>query len=81
MGIYTSYRREKYEVKIRYKGILCNLSTYRVMNEDRPALYPVTQSNDEIFYKEFDEVHYGLWAKVLTDEEYHKIVEAITKNK
>ena len=39
-------------MKILYKGILCNLSTYRVMGEDRPALYPVTQSSDEIFYKE-----------------------------
>lgn len=24
-------------MKIRYKGILCNLSTYRVMGKDRPA--------------------------------------------
>lgn len=67
-------------MKIYYKGILCNLSTYRVMNEDRPALYPVTLSNDEIFYKEFDEVHYGLWAKVLTDEEYQEIVNTVMKN-
>lgn len=37
------------------------------MGEDRHALFPVTQSNDPIFYEEFDEVHYGLWAKVLTD--------------
>ena len=52
-------------MKIYYKGILCNLATYRVMGEDRPALYPVTLSNDDndIFYKEFAEVHYGLWAK------------------
>ena len=39
-----------------------------------------TQSNDPIFYEEFDEVHYGLWAKVLTDEEYQEIVDAVTKN-
>ncbi|MFG6320298.1 MAG: hypothetical protein K1W41_01780 [Lachnospiraceae bacterium] len=71
---------EEYEVKILYKGILCNLSTYRVMGEDRPALYPVTQSSDEIFYKEFDEVHYGLWAKVLTDEEYQEITDTDMKN-
>ena len=67
-------------MKVYYKGILCNLGTYRAMGEDRPALYPVTPSNDEIFYKEFDEVHYGLWAKVLTDEEYHEIVDAVAKN-
>lgn len=65
-------------MKIRYKGILCNLSTYRVMNEERPALYPVTQSNDKVFYQEFDEVHYGLWVKVLSDEEYHEIVDNAT---
>ena len=71
---------EECKVKIYYKGILCNLATYRVLGEDRPALYPVTQSNDDIFYEEFDEVHYGLWAKVLTDEEYQEIVDAVTKN-
>ena len=53
---------------------------YRVMGEDRHALFPVTQSNDPIFYEEFDEVHYGLWAKVLTDEEYQEIVDTVTKN-
>lgn len=67
-------------MKIYYKGILCNLATYRVLGEDRPALYPVTQLNDDIFYEEFDEVHYGLWAKVLTDEEYQEIVDTVTKN-
>ncbi|WP_182384792.1 hypothetical protein [Roseburia intestinalis] len=51
-------------MKIRYKGILCNLSTYRVMNEDRPALYPVTQSNDKVFYQEFDEVHYTIAVEI-----------------
>lgn len=73
---------EECDVKIYYKGILCNLATYRVMGEDRPALYPVTLSNDDndIFYKEFAEVHYGLWAKVLTDEEYQEIVDVVTKN-
>ena len=59
---------------------LCNLAPYRVMGEDRHALFPITQSNDPIFYEEFDEVHYGLWAKVLTDEEYQEIVDAVTKN-
>ena len=27
-----------------------------------------------------DEVHYGLWVKILSDEEYPKIVDVITKN-
>lgn len=71
---------EECEVKIYYKGFLCNLAPYRVMGEDRHALFPVTQSNDPIFYEEFDEVHYGLWAKVLTDEEYQEIVDTVTKN-
>ena len=60
-------------MKIYYKGFLCNLAPYRVMGEDRHALFPT-------FYAEFDEVHYGLWAKVLTDEEYQEIVDAVTKN-
>lgn len=76
----AGFYMEEREVKIYYKGILCNLATYRVMGESRPALYPVTQSNDEIFYKEFNEVHYGLWAKVLTDEEYQEIVDTVMKN-
>ena len=35
-------------MKIYYKGFLCNLAPYRVMGEDRHALFPVTQSNDPI---------------------------------
>lgn len=62
---------------IYYKGVLCNLATYRVMGEDRPALYPVDFSEEEIFYREFNEVHYGLWAKILSDEEYQEIVDVI----
>ena len=23
----------------------------------------------------FDEIHYGLWARILTDEEYEEIIE------
>lgn len=62
-------------MRIYYKGVLCNLATYRVMGEDRPALYPVVLPDDGILIREFDEVHYGLWAKVLSDEEYQEIVE------
>lgn len=67
-------------MKIYYKGVLCNLSTYRVMGEDRPALYPVALPENEVLNGEFDEVHYGLWAKILSDEEYQKIVDAIAKS-
>lgn len=51
-------------MKIYYKGI-CNLSSYCVMGEDRPALYSVTLPNNEIFNKEFNKIHYSLWAKIL----------------
>lgn len=67
-------------MRIYYKGVLCNLATYRVMGEDRPALYPVDFSEEEIFYREFNEVHYSLWAKILSDEEYQEIVDVIMKN-
>ena len=68
-------------MKLYYKGILCNLAAYREMGEDRPALYPVVLSDDEIFNAEFNEVHYGLWVKVLSDEEYQEIMDAVMKNK
>lgn len=45
-------------MRIYYKGVLCNLATYRVMGEDRPALYPVDFSEEEIFYREFNG---GFW--------------------
>lgn len=67
-------------MRIYYKGVLCNLATYRAMGEDRPALYPVDFSEEEIFYREFNEVHYSLWAKILSDEEYQEIVDVIMKN-
>ncbi len=64
-----------------YKGVLCNLATYRVMGEDRPALYYISSPDQETMLKAgFEEVHYGLWAKILSDEEYQKIVDVITKN-
>ena len=68
-------------MKIYYKGVLCNLATYRVMGEDRPALYPVeNQDFEAILNAGITEVHYGLWAKVLSDEEYQEIVDSIMKN-
>ena len=68
-------------MKFYYKGVLSLLSTYRVMGEDRPALYPVGSPDfDTLCDAGFAEMHYGLWAKVLSDEEYQDIVNTIMKN-
>lgn len=57
-----------------YKGVLCKLGTYRIMGEDKPVLYYIDSPNQEtMFNAGFDEVHYGLWVKILTDEEYKEI--------
>ena len=59
-----------------YKGVLCRLGTYCIIGEDKPALYYIDSPNQETMLKAgFDEVHYGLWVKVLTDEEYKKIID------
>lgn len=61
-----------------YKGVLCNLGTYRVMGEDKPALYYIDSPDQETMLNAgFDEVHYGLWVKILSDEEYKKIVDVL----
>lgn len=59
-----------------YKGVLCNLGTYRIMGEDKPALYYLDAPNQETLLKAgFDEVSYGLWVKLLSDNEYREIIE------
>ena len=61
-------------MEINYKGVLCRLGTYRVNGEDKPTLYFISSPDDETMYKAgFEELHYGLWGKVLTDEEYKEI--------
>ena len=61
-----------------YKGVLCKLGTYRVMGEDKPTLYFIDSPNQETMLKAgFDELHYGLWGKILTDEEYEEIVRKL----
>lgn len=61
-------------------NVLCNLGTYRIMGEDKPALYCVDAPDQETVIKaRFNEVHYGLWLKVLTDEEYKDMVEILKK--
>lgn len=58
-----------------YKGVLCELGTYRVMGEDTLALYYIDSPNQETMLKAgFDEVQYGLWVKMITDEEYKEII-------
>ncbi len=61
-------------MEINYKGVLCRLGTYRVIGEDKPTLYYISAPDDETMYKAgFEELHYGLWGKILTDEEYKEI--------
>lgn len=49
-------------MRIYYKGVLCNLATYRVMGEDKPALYPVDSQDFETLYIAVVNINY-------TDEE------------
>ena len=57
-----------------YKEVLCNLGTYRVMGENKPALYYVDSPDQETMLKAgFEDVQPCLWVKILTDEEYKEI--------
>ena len=59
-----------------YKGVSCRLATYRIMGEDRPALFYIDAPDQQtVFDAGFSEVHYGLWARILTNEEYAEIME------
>lgn len=61
---------------INYKGVECRLATYRVDAEDKPTLFYISAPDCETMYKAgFEELHYGLWGKILTDEEYKKIIK------
>ncbi len=60
--------------KLIYKGVLCRLATYRIMGENRPALFYIDAPDQQTMLDAgFDEIHYGLWVKILTDEEYEEI--------
>ena len=64
--------------KIIYKGVFCRLATYRIMGENRPALFYIDAPDQQTMLDAgFDEVHYGLWAKILTEEEYREIVNKL----
>ena len=63
-----------------YKGVLCRLGTYRIMGEDKPALYYIDSPDQETMLKAgFDEVRSGLWVKILTDEEHKEIINIFNK--
>ena len=63
-----------------YKGVLCRLGTYRTIGEDKPALYYIDSPDQETMLKAgFDEVRYGLWVKILTDEEHKEIITIFNK--
>lgn len=65
-----------------YKGVLCKLGTYRVMGENKPALYYIDAPNQQtLLTAGFNEIHYGLWVKVLTDNEYKEITEMLENNR
>lgn len=64
-----------------YKDVLCDLGTYRLMGEAKPALYYVDSPDQETMLNAgFQEVHYGLWVKVLEDEEYQEIADIFMGN-
>lgn len=69
-------------MKVHYKGVLCNLATYRVMGEDKPALYYIDSPDQETMLKAgFVDVQPCLWVKVLTDEEYNEITNIFSLNR
>jgi len=50
------------------------------MGEDTPALYYIDSPDQETMLKAgFDEVRYGLWVKILTDEEHKEIITIFNK--
>ena len=62
--------------QINYKGVLCRLGTYRVNGEDKPTLYYISSPDNETMYKAgFEELRYGLWGHILTDEEYKEVLK------
>ena len=62
--------------RIIFKGVTCRLATYRVMGEDRPALYYIDAPDQQTMLEAgFSEVHYGLWARILADEELEEVLD------
>ncbi len=45
------------------------------MGEDKPVLfYKNAPDQKTMLDAGFEEVHYGLWAKILTDKEYEEVI-------
>lgn len=65
-----------------YKGLLCRLGTYRAKGENRPALFCLDSSDGKnVEEAGFEEVHMGgPWVRLLTDNEYDKIVSLLAEN-
>lgn len=59
---------------IYYNKCKCKYGTYRVGGEDKPVFY-LWESPPEVnvFELGFQEVHYGLWCRFLSDEENEKM--------
>lgn len=65
-----------------YKGVLCKLGIYRLMGEDKPVLYYIDSPDQKTMLDAgFIDIHYGLWVKILSNEEYNEIVELLNNNK
>ena len=64
-----------------YKGVLCRLATYRIMGENKPALFYIDAPDQQTMIDAgFDEIHCGLWAKILTDDEYNEIINKLDQS-
>ncbi len=60
---------------IRYKGVLCRLASCRIEGADKQALFYIDAPDQQTMLAAgFDEIHYGLWVKLLTQDEYETIV-------
>ena len=69
------------QTELVYKGVLCRLATYRTMGKNRPALYCIDAPDQQTMIDAgFDEIHYGLWAKILTDDEYNEIINKLDQS-
>ena len=51
------------------------------MGENRPALFYIDAPDQQTMIDAgFDEIHYGLWAKILTDDEYNEIINKLDQS-
>ena len=51
------------------------------MGENKPALFYIDAPDQQTMIDAgFDEIHYGLWAKILTDDEYNEIINKLDQS-